>query len=86
MGLAVGLALIASVALVAPASASIVPGRGMAGVGLRMSETQVRARLGAPTRITRTRGALGFVVTRLHYQLIDVTCNGSGTSGSLSGS
>jgi hypothetical protein len=69
LGLLVGAALIA---LVAPASATIVPGRGMAGVGLRMSEIQVRAKLGAPVRITRTRGTLGFVVTRLHYRLINV--------------
>jgi len=68
----VGAVLMASLALLAPASATIVPGRGMAGIGLRMTEAQVRATLGAPLRITRTRGALGFVVTRMHYRLIDV--------------
>jgi hypothetical protein len=56
----------------ATASAAIVPGRGLAGVTLRMTEAQVRARLGAPVRITRTRGPLGFVVTRLNYARVDV--------------
>jgi hypothetical protein len=72
LALALAAALIASVVLVAPASATIVPGRGMAGVGLRMSETQARAKLGAPVQIRRTLGALGFLVTRLHYRLIDI--------------
>jgi hypothetical protein len=56
----------------APAAAAIIPGRGMAGVTLRMTEGQVRARLGTPLRITRWHGALGFVVTRLHYRRVDV--------------
>src|SRR5712691_3413685 len=56
----------------ATSSAAIVPGRGIAGVALRMTEAQVRTQLGVPLRITRTRGALGFVVTRLHYRLVDV--------------
>ncbi|TML23372.1 MAG: hypothetical protein E6G32_06125 [Actinobacteria bacterium] len=63
-------AAVASIAV--PASGTIVPGRGMAGVSLRMSEAQVRARIGAPVRITRTRGALGSVVTRMQYRLLDV--------------
>jgi hypothetical protein len=37
-----------------------------------MTESQVRARLGEPARITRTRGALGSLVTRLHYRRMDV--------------
>jgi hypothetical protein len=37
-----------------------------------MTESQVRGRMGAPLLITQTRGALGFVVTRLHYRRIDV--------------
>lgn len=56
----------------APAAARIIPGIGMAGVRLRMTEAQVEARLGRPLRITRTRGALGFLVTRLHYPRLDV--------------
>ena len=55
-----------------PVAAVIVPGQGMAGIRLRMSESQVRARLGEPPRITRTRGALGYLVTRLHYPRVDV--------------
>jgi hypothetical protein len=55
-----------------PVAAVIVPGQGMAGIRLRISESQVRARLGEPPRITRTRGALGNLVTRLHYPRIDV--------------
>ena len=55
-----------------PVRAVIVPGQGMAGIRLRMSESQVRARLGEPPRITRTRGALGYLVTRLHYPRVDV--------------
>lgn len=69
-----GVSAIAALALlaVAPAGATIIPARGMAGVALRMSETQVRARLGTPLRITRTRGALGFLVTRLHYPRVEI--------------
>jgi hypothetical protein len=69
-----GVSAIAALALLAaaPAAARIIPGRGMAGVAMRMSETQVRARLGTPLRITRTRGALGFLVTRLHYPRVEI--------------
>ena len=56
----------------ASAAASVVPGEGIAGVRLRMTESQVRARLGPPVRVTTTKGALGFVVTRLHYRSLDV--------------
>jgi hypothetical protein len=69
---ALGLALIAALCFAAPAAATIVPGRGMAGVTLRMTESQVRGKMGAPSLITPMRGALGFVVTRLHYRRIDV--------------
>jgi hypothetical protein len=67
-----GLALLAAFSFAAPAAATIIPGRGMAGITLRMTESQVRGRLGAPLVITRTRGALGFLVTRLHYRRIDI--------------
>ena len=65
-------ALAAVLSIAVPASATIVPGHGMARIALRMSEAQVRARLGAPARVTRWRGALGSVVIRLHYRLVDV--------------
>ncbi|MGH3009881.1 MAG: hypothetical protein ACRDLM_10830 [Gaiellaceae bacterium] len=63
-----------AIALVAagPASARVVPGHGIAGVTLRMTQAQVHARLGPPLGITQTRGALGFLVTRLHYPRLDV--------------
>jgi hypothetical protein len=64
----VAAAAVAAVALPAPAAATIVPGKGMAGVSLRMTESQVRARLGAPQRIERWHGALGSLVTRFHYR------------------
>ena len=67
-----GLALLAGLCFAAPAAATIVPGRGMAGITLRMTESQVRDKLGAPLLITRRRGALGLLVTRLHYRRIDV--------------
>jgi hypothetical protein len=69
---ALGPAVMAALCFAAPAAATIVPGRGMAGVTLRMTDGQVRGRMGAPSLITQTRGALGFVVTRLHYRRIDV--------------
>jgi hypothetical protein len=47
----------------------IVIGHGMAGVELRMSEAQVRARLGAPTRVA---GRL------FHYPLLDVQFGATG--------
>jgi hypothetical protein len=53
-------------------AAVIVPGQGMAGIRLRMSENQVRARLGEPLRLTHTLGALGNLVTRLRYPRVDV--------------
>lgn len=64
----------ATVALfaVADAMATVVPGRAIAGVTLRMTEAQVRAQLGAPLRVTPTRGALGFLVTRLYFPRVDV--------------
>jgi hypothetical protein len=54
------------------ATAAIVPGRGLAGVELRMTEPQVLATLGAPASTTRSRGALGVLVTRFHYPRLDV--------------
>src|SRR2546422_1388428 len=67
-----GLALLAGLCFAAPAAATIVPGRGMAGITLRMTESQVRDKLGAPLLITRRRGALGLLVTRLPHRRIDV--------------
>ncbi|MGH9144793.1 MAG: hypothetical protein ACRD2I_26950 [Vicinamibacterales bacterium] len=37
-----------------------------------MTQAQVYARLGPPLRITRARGALGFLVARLHYPRLDI--------------
>jgi hypothetical protein len=51
------------VLLLAPPPPTIAIGRSLAGVELRMTEPQVRARLGAPVRI---RGTL------LHFPLLDV--------------
>lgn len=65
-------AAVVTLVAAAPAAAMIDPGIGMGGVSLRMTEAQVEARLGAPLEITRTRGALGFLVTRLHYPRLDV--------------
>ncbi|MGH2972143.1 MAG: hypothetical protein ACRDNM_00755 [Gaiellaceae bacterium] len=65
-------AVVTLLATAPAAAARIVPGVGMAGVSLRMTEVQVEARLGQPLQITRTRGALGFLVTRLHYPRLDV--------------
>ena len=57
---------------IAAATATIVPEHGIAGITLRMTQNQVRAHLGKPTKITRSHGALGSVVTRLHYPTLDV--------------
>jgi hypothetical protein len=54
------------------AAATIIPSQGMDGIKLRMTEAQVRVQLGAPTRITRWRGALGTPVTRIHYGRLDL--------------
>jgi hypothetical protein len=69
---AVATAATVTLSAAADATASVAPGRGIGGVTLRMTEAQVRAQLGAPLRVTRTRGALGFLVTRLHYPRVDV--------------
>jgi hypothetical protein len=65
-------ALLAVCVIARPAAATIVPGRGIAGVSLWMTEPHLRERLGAALEITRTRGALGFLVTRLHYRQVNV--------------
>jgi hypothetical protein len=65
-------AAVVSLYVAGPVAAVIVPGQGMAGITLRMTGSQVRTRLGEPTRITRTRGALGNLVTRLHYPQVDI--------------
>ena len=65
-------AVVFGLSFASPVAAVIVPGQGMAGIRPRMSESQVRARLGKPLRITHTRGALGNLVTRLHYSRVDV--------------
>jgi len=65
-------ALVVAMCLVLPAGATIVPGRGLGGVNLGMTASEVRAALGPPRTITRTRGALGFLVTRLHYDRLTV--------------
>jgi hypothetical protein len=70
--LVAGAPFVVAALLAASAVATIVPGQGLAGVRLRMSEAQVRAALGAPLTVTRTRGALGFLVTRLHYARVTV--------------
>jgi hypothetical protein len=44
----------------------------MDGIKLRMTEAQIQARLGIPARIRRSRGALGILVTRLHYPRLDI--------------
>jgi hypothetical protein len=68
------LSIVATVAAAASAAApaTIVPGRGIAGIALWMTEAQAQAAIGAPVRVTRSRGALGLVVTRLHYRGLDV--------------
>ena len=66
----VAAAVVFGLSFASPVAAVIVPGQGMAGIRLRMSESQ--ARLGEPLRITHTRGALGNLVTRLHYPRVDV--------------
>jgi hypothetical protein len=37
-----------------------------------MTEAQVRAAVGPPVQVTRSRDVLGLVVTRLHYRGLDV--------------
>lgn len=60
-------ACLLSVVLVAlcavPAQATIVPGEGMAGVRLQMTEAQVRSVLGSPTESRRRRDPFGLVKT-----------------------
>jgi hypothetical protein len=65
-------AAVLAMSCVSSAAGVIVPGQGMAGVRLGMSEGQVRAKLGEPAQITHATGALGSVVTRLHYPRADV--------------
>jgi hypothetical protein len=72
MLLRTGLALVVSLCFATPAVAMIHPGRGIAGVSLWMTESQVRATMGAPLQITRWRGALGSPVARFHYRRLDV--------------
>lgn len=43
-----------------------------------MTESQVRAKLGRPTRITQSRGPLGVVVIRLYYERLRVDLQGLG--------
>ena len=74
-GLRFGLAAAAVVfglSSVGPVGALIIPAQGIAGIRLRMTESQVHGKLGEPTPVTRSRGALGNLITRLHYLVVDV--------------
>jgi hypothetical protein len=71
-----------ALACAAAASAVIVPQRGIAGVRLGMTKTQVRATLGAPRRATRGRNEFGpFTVFR--YRGLSVTFQGNRTVTNL---
>lgn len=57
---------VAALVLAGPAAAKLIPQRGMAGVTLGMSRTQVRAALGTPSRTIHARNEFG-VYTEFRY-------------------
>ena len=75
MRLTLALAALAGLALVAGATARVVPQRGIAGVELNMSKAEVRAQLGQPRSVRRGRNIFGVWVT-YRYRGIQVTFQG----------
>jgi hypothetical protein len=76
-------ALVVLLGSAAAASAAIVPQRGIAGVRLTMTRTQVRAVLGAPAAAVHGRNEFGsFTVYR--YRGLRVTFQGNRTVTSIS--
>lgn len=71
-GVSATAALVVGLGSVASAAATIVPDQGVAEIRLQMTKSQVLADLGKPAEITESRGALGSVVTRLHYRRLEV--------------
>jgi len=70
--------VVAALGAALPAGAAIVPGRAIDGISLRMSEAQVRARLGAPLHVYRWVAAHGRHVAQLHYASLDVVVQSLG--------
>ena len=74
----------ASLALVAPASATIDLQHGIAGVEVGMSQKQVRAKHGSPRRIKRGRNAFGAYTIYVYAKLrLTVTFQGNRTVSSV---
>lgn len=63
--------VVAALLVAAPAGAAIVPQKGIAGVELRMTKAQVRAKLGAPKRVEKGRNDFGRF-TRFLYPRVTV--------------
>ena len=55
----VGSIVLVALALVSPAAATIIVQRGIAGLELRMTKTQVRAKLGSPAKIRTGKNDFG---------------------------
>jgi hypothetical protein len=69
-------ALVAALILAAPATAVLVPQRGMAGIRLGMTQAKVRAKLGKPASVKHGSNDFGNY-TELRYRGLRVTFQGN---------
>jgi hypothetical protein len=78
---ALALVVVCALALAAQASATIVIGRGIAGVDLRMSQAAVRSKLGRPQKVGHGRNEFGrYAEFRYPGYVVDFQNNGTVTS------
>src|SRR3954449_5549200 len=73
----VGLACLTALFAAAPAAAVIRPQKGMAGVRLGMTQTQMRDRLGVPTRVKQAMNDFGPLTQFFYPHSITVTFQGN---------
>lgn len=69
--------VVAALVTAAPAGAAIVPQKGIAGVELRMTKMQVRAKLGAPKRILNGKNDFGRYATFVYPRVTVLFQSGS---------